>query len=67
MGILGTFGRDAPSFVYFLVMYNMYVYVLLWGYWPVEAVLGGIVGASPTPEEDTKMFIAATQPVYTNI
>jgi len=64
MGILGTFGRDAPSFVYFLVMYNMYVYVLLWGYWPVEAVVGGVSGA---PVEDTKMFISATQPSYTTV
>jgi len=64
MGILGTFGRDAPSFVYFLVMYNMYVYVLLWGYWPVEVVVGGVSGA---PVEDTKMFISATQPSYTTV
>jgi len=62
MGILGNFGRDAPSFVYFLVMYNMYVYVLLWGYWPVEVVLGTGVTAS----ESTKIFIEATQPNYVN-
>uniref|UniRef100_A0A6B2L3X8 Wntless-like transmembrane domain-containing protein n=1 Tax=Arcella intermedia TaxID=1963864 RepID=A0A6B2L3X8_9EUKA len=62
MGVIGDFGHSAPSFVYFLVLYNTYVYYQLWGYWPVELTLGGNNALSEN--ETTQIFIAATQPTY---
>eukprot|EP01125_Pyxidicula_operculata_P017310 TRINITY_DN605_c0_g1_i7.p1 TRINITY_DN605_c0_g1~~TRINITY_DN605_c0_g1_i7.p1 ORF type:complete len:175 (-),score=11.92 TRINITY_DN605_c0_g1_i7:69-593(-) len=51
LGTIGPFGRDAPSFVFYLVMYNLYVYTLLWGYWPIEISFG--VG---NPSEGSRVF-----------
>jgi len=62
-GVLGPTGRDTPSFVFYLFLYNIYVYLQLWGFWPIEVVLPGGVVDSTT--EGTKMFIQATQPTYT--
>ena len=36
-GVFGPVARTAPSFVYFYTLYNLYVVVLLIGYWPVES------------------------------
>jgi len=33
-GNLGPLKRSTLSFTYFSAMYNIYVYVFLWGYWP---------------------------------
>jgi len=62
-GILGPSGRDTPSFVFYLFLYNIYVYFQLWGFWPIEVTLPG--GGSVDNSEGTKMFIQATQPTYT--
>lgn len=41
-GTIGPFGRDTPSFVFFISMFNVYTYLLLWGYWPVgTSVMSG--------------------------
>lgn len=62
-GILGPSGRDTPSFVFYLFLYNIYVYLQLWGFWPIEVVLPGAMVEDNTTE-GTKMFIQATQPTY---
>eukprot|EP01126_Amoeba_proteus_P052032 TRINITY_DN6256_c0_g1_i27.p1 TRINITY_DN6256_c0_g1~~TRINITY_DN6256_c0_g1_i27.p1 ORF type:complete len:354 (-),score=46.96 TRINITY_DN6256_c0_g1_i27:31-1092(-) len=51
-GTLGPFGRDTPSFVYFISLYNIYTYILIWGFWPIDSgikVLGN-------PTEGTRIF-----------
>jgi len=65
LGIVGPVGRDAPSFVYYLFMYNVYAYLQLWGFWPIEVVLAG--AKSLDGSESTKMFVQATQPSYTHL
>jgi len=60
-GILGPSGRDTPSFVFYLFLYNIYVYLQLWGFWPIEVTLPGNV---ENESEGTKLFIQATQPTY---
>jgi len=62
-GILGPSGRDTPSFVFYLFLYNIYVYFQLWGFWPIEVTLPG--STVDNNSEGTKMFIQATQPTYT--
>jgi len=62
-GTLGTFGRDAPSFVYYLFMYNLYVYYMLWGYWPVEKSYEGTL---PT-EKSSLVFTTAVEPKAENL
>jgi len=57
LGTIGTFGRDSPSFVYYLFMYNIYVYLMLWGYWPVEKSYEGTL---PT-ESSSLVFTTATE------
>lgn len=45
----GTFGpiqREAPGFVYFFTMYNLYVWVLLVAYWPMQSSLPSSYGGS---------------------
>jgi len=63
-GILGPSGRDTPSFVFYLFLYNIYVYLQLWGFWPIQVVLPGRI-VENSESESTKMFIQATQPTYT--
>jgi len=63
MGTIGPFGRDSPSFVYYLVLYNLYVYVMLWGYWPVDQSFDG---ANPS-EKSTLVFAKATEPKLESI
>jgi len=62
LGTIGTFGRDAPSFVYYLFMYNLYVYLMLWGYWPVEKSYEGNL---PT-ETSSLLFTTAVEPKAEN-
>eukprot|EP01126_Amoeba_proteus_P060855 TRINITY_DN80_c0_g4_i2.p1 TRINITY_DN80_c0_g4~~TRINITY_DN80_c0_g4_i2.p1 ORF type:complete len:232 (-),score=45.86 TRINITY_DN80_c0_g4_i2:33-728(-) len=52
-GTIGPIGRNTPSFVYFFTFYNLYTYLLVWGYWPVNnnQILGG-----KNPSEATKIF-----------
>lgn len=56
---------QAPSFVYYMSLYNLYVYVLVWGYWPIDIGLNGawfyftfpvnsILAQNPT--EGTRIF-----------
>jgi len=35
-GSFGPYGETAIGFVYFLFLYNVYVFILAWGYWPVK-------------------------------
>jgi len=57
IGSIGPFGRDASAFVYFVVLYNTYVYLLLWGLWPVEDFSGTSPseGTKILPEDDNKL------------
>lgn len=50
-GVFGPVARTAPSFVYFYTLYNLYVVVLLIGYWPVESHFreAGAVTSENTP------------------
>jgi hypothetical protein len=43
-GSIGPFGRTAPSFMYFHVLYNVVIYFWIFGYWPTGA--GGVVRAN---------------------
>jgi hypothetical protein len=35
-GSFGPLRRNTLSFMYFLFLFNVYVYQLTWGYWPVK-------------------------------
>jgi len=35
-GSLGPLRRNSLSFVYYIFLFNTYVYILAWGYWPVK-------------------------------
>jgi len=53
-GTLGPFNRDSLGLVYFLTLYNMYVYLLVVGTWPVDEgnVVAGTVFAGRVEEDD---------------
>jgi len=58
LGTIGPFGRDAPSFVFYLFMYNLYIYFMLWGFWPIEK---SYEGALPS-EKSSLIFATAVEP-----
>lgn len=37
LGQIGPVRRTAPSFVYFFTLYNLYVIILMIGYWPMQS------------------------------
>jgi len=49
-GSFGPFRRSTLSFVYFLFLFNVYVYFLTWGYWPVQEGFG-----RKNPSEATRL------------
>ena len=51
-GVFGPVQRTAPSFVYFFTLYNLYVLILLIGYWPANSTFG-MLG---NPQESTPIF-----------
>lgn len=53
-GVFGPVQRTAPSFVYFFTVYNLYVFILVIGYWPTESSFRGTL-SNPT-DENTKIF-----------
>jgi len=50
IGSIGPYGRDGSTFVYFVALYNIYVYLNLWGLWPVFESSGS------SPSESTKFI-----------
>eukprot|EP00029_Vermamoeba_vermiformis_P007883 TRINITY_DN3537_c0_g1_i1.p1 TRINITY_DN3537_c0_g1~~TRINITY_DN3537_c0_g1_i1.p1 ORF type:complete len:448 (-),score=59.57 TRINITY_DN3537_c0_g1_i1:36-1379(-) len=54
-GTVGPFGRNTISTVYYTFMWNIYVYLLVWGYWPVETGFGA-----------TNPVVTEAQPLFNN-
>jgi len=52
-GVFGPVHRTAPSFVYFCTLYNLYVAVLLVGYWPLRTAFHQGVNV---PSERTPIY-----------
>jgi len=50
-GTVGPFGRDALGTIYFLAMFNSYVYLMMWGFWPITS---GFI--EKNPQEGTNLF-----------
>ena len=48
-GVFGPVQRTAPSFVYFYTLYNLYVIILLIGYWPINSAFNRGTKAETTP------------------
>jgi len=54
-GSFGPLRRNSLSFVYFLFMFNVYVFTLTWGYWPVRE---GFTDRNPT--ENSRLTFASS-------
>eukprot|EP01095_Lingulamoeba_sp_RSL-Kostka_P008948 TRINITY_DN3054_c0_g4_i1.p1 TRINITY_DN3054_c0_g4~~TRINITY_DN3054_c0_g4_i1.p1 ORF type:complete len:477 (+),score=119.67 TRINITY_DN3054_c0_g4_i1:50-1480(+) len=53
-GSFGPIRRTAPSFVYFFTLYNLYVLVLLFSYWPIKRT--GFTDNLSNPTEFTPIY-----------
>jgi len=63
-GTMGNVGRTTLAFVYLTAMYNVYVYTLLWGYWPARDVVPQDSLSNPniTSEEAPLYYNFGTNP-----
>lgn len=54
VGSFGPVRRTAPTFCYFYTLYNLYAWILAFGYWP--AATGSLAREATQPSEATPIF-----------
>jgi len=58
-GTIGSVNKTTLAFVYLTSMFNVYVYMLLWGYWPAKDVV-------PSDARDPTTQTSEESPLYYN-
>jgi len=54
-GVFGPLGKTAMSFSFYLFIYNLYIFVLAWGYWPVEFRYDSSNGVEVSADENSRL------------
>eukprot|EP01130_Rhizamoeba_saxonica_P011411 TRINITY_DN4743_c0_g1_i1.p1 TRINITY_DN4743_c0_g1~~TRINITY_DN4743_c0_g1_i1.p1 ORF type:complete len:456 (-),score=42.02 TRINITY_DN4743_c0_g1_i1:25-1392(-) len=46
-GSFGPLGRSGPLFIFYTFGYNLYLWIIVWAFWPIEKGFGGVSEHSP--------------------